>query len=275
MSSSATLEKVIIITGASRGMGRTMAEVLLKSSTTCKLILIARSKDKLQEFFDSLPANEQERIHYVAGDLTDSKVLDQLVEESISKFGKVNSIIFNAGILEPIAHIDKIDISQMKRLFDVNFFSLVELTQKLIPILRKTAKEDRIPSTCVYVSSSASEVCYDGWLAYGASKSAVNHLAMDLNSEESDLIRAISIDPGVVDTGMQVNIRDNLGKGMKSDAHKMFIEFHEKGQLLRPEIPGGVCALLALYGIPHKLGGKYLEYCDKSLEAFHHPIKNA
>ena len=265
---SSSPDKVIIITGASRGMGKSMAEILLKSSDNCKLVLVARSRDRLQEFVDSLTEKQKARVHFVAGDLTDTKTLDQLVDESVDKFGKINSVIFNAGILEPIAHIEKIDISQMKKLFDVNFFSLVELTQRLLPVLRETAKQDGIPTACVYVSSSASEVRYDGWLAYGSSKAAVNHLAMDLDAEEDGLIRGISIDPGVVDTGMQVNIRENLGKGMKSDAHQKFIEFHEKGQLLKPEVPGGVCALLALKGVPNDLGGKYLEHCDESLRSF-------
>lgn len=269
---SSSKSKVILITGASRGMGKSMAEILLKTSDTCKLVLVARSKDRLQNFVDSLPENQRSRVHYVAGDLTDSKLLDQLVRESIEKFSKINSVIFNAGILEPIAHIDKLDITKLKKLFEVNFFSIVELTQKLLPILRKTSKEDGIPASCVYVSSSASEVCYDGWLAYGASKAALNHLAMDLDSEESSNIRGISIDPGIVDTGMQINIRENLGKGMNSAAHQMFIEFHENGQLLKPEIPGGVCALLALKGIPDALGGKYLEHCDKKLEEFQYSI---
>lgn len=264
--------KVIVVTGASRGMGRSMAQILLKSSENVKIVLIARSKDKLQSYLNSLTEKDQQRVHYVAGDLTDSKVLDQLIDESVSKFGKINSVIFNAGVLEPISHIESLDTVQMRKLFEVNFFSLVELTKKLIPVLRKSAKEDGFPSQCIYVSSSASEYCYDGWLAYGASKAAVNHLAMDLDSEEKGVIRSISIDPGVVDTGMQVNIRENLGKGMKSDAHQMFIEFHEKGQLLKPEVPGGVCALLALNTIPADISGKYLEYCDKSLDAFQYHV---
>lgn len=260
--------KVIIITGASRGIGQTMAQLLLGTSETVKLVLIARSYDRLQAYVDSLSEKDQGRVHFVAGDLTDDAVLDQLISQTIEKFGKVNSVIFNAGILEPISHIDSIDTKAMRRLFEVNFFSLVELTQKLIPHLRKAAKEDGIPSSCIYVSSSASEYCYDGWLAYGASKAAVNHLAMDLDSEEKDVIRTASIDPGIVDTGMQVNIRNNLGKGMNTSAHQMFIEFHEKGQLLKPEVPGSVCALLALKGVPKELSGKYLEYCDKALDDF-------
>lgn len=261
-------DKVIVVTGSSRGMGKTIAEILLKSSSSCKLVLIARSEDKLKAFIESLPESDKKRVHYVAGDLTDSETLDKLIEQSIKQFGKINSVIFNAGILEPISHIDSLDVNLMRKLFDVNFFSIVELTKKLIPVLRESCKKDGFPSSCVYVSSSASVFCYDGWLAYGASKAALNHLAMDLNSEEKNIINSISIDPGIVDTGMQVNIRENLGKGMKSDAHKMFIDFHEKGQLLKPETPGGVCALLALNGIPADLSGKYLEYCDKSLKDF-------
>lgn len=258
------MARVIIVTGASRGMGQSMVNVILESSKEDKVVLVARSKDKLQEYVDSLSTEDQLRVHYVAGDLTDPSTIETLVEETIEKFGKINSVIFNAGILEPIAHIDSVDTKQMRKLFEVNFFSIVELTQKLIPELRKSAKADGIPASCVFVSSLASNTFIDGWLAYGASKAALNHLAMDLHNEE-ELIRSISIDPGVVDTGMQVNIRQNLGVGMKEDAHKTFLELHEQGKLLKPEVPGGVCALLALNGIPEEVSGQYLEYCDSKL----------
>ena len=260
--------RVIIVTGASRGMGKRMAEIILERSETAKVVLVARSEHLLKEFAESLSEKDQARVHYVAVDLTAEDASEKIVSETISKFGKVNSVIFNAGILEPIAHIDSLDTKQMRKLFEVNFFSLVELTQKLIPSLRQAAKEDGVPSGCVYVSSSASVFVYDGWLAYGASKAAVNHLAADLDSEEKGVIRSSSIDPGIVDTGMQVNIRENLGKGMNEDAHKAFIDFHASGQLLKPEVPGGVCALLALNGIPEEVSGKYLEYCDAALANF-------
>lgn len=260
--------KVIIITGASRGMGKTMAEVLIKESPDVRLTLVARSGDKLKEFYDSLDKKDQERVHYVAGDLSDEATMDRLISETVSKFGKINSIIFNAAVLDPIGHIDHLDTKAMRKLFEVNFFSLVELTQKLIPELRKAAKEDGIPSACVYVSSSAAHMAYDGWLAYGASKAAVNHLALDLASEEGGHIRSISIDPGVVDTNMQTNIRNVLGKNMNSEAHEMFIGLHESGKLLKPEVPGGVCALLALKGVAQNLNGKFLEHCDKELAEY-------
>lgn len=259
--------KVIIVTGASRGMGQTMVNVLLESSVEDKIVLVARSQDKLEAYVKSLSPVDQERVHYVAGDLTVASTVQSLVEETIAKFGKVNSVIFNAGILDPVAHIDCVDTVKMRKLFEVNFFSIVELTQALIPELRKAAKEDNVASSCVFVSSLASNVFIDGWLAYGASKAALNHLVMDLHNEE-ELIRTISIDPGIVDTGMQVNIRENFGVGMNDSAHKMFLDLHEQGKLLKPEVPGGVCALLALKGIPEEVSGKFVEYNDSKLEEF-------
>ncbi|KGK34378.1 hypothetical protein JL09_g6473, partial [Pichia kudriavzevii] len=76
--------KVIIITGASRGMGKTMAEVLIKESPDVRLTLVARSGDKLKEFYDSLDKKDQERVHYVAGDLSDEATMDRLISETVS-----------------------------------------------------------------------------------------------------------------------------------------------------------------------------------------------
>ena len=107
---------------------------------------------------------------------------------------------------------------------------------------------------------------YSTWGAYGASKAVLNHLAMTLATEESD-VTTVSIRPGVVDTDMQVSIRDVHHANMDAKDAAKFKELKETGGLLKPEQPGNVMARLAL-DAPKDLSGKFLSWNDEKLAAF-------
>jgi len=88
----------------------------------------------------------------------------------------------------------------------------------------------------------------------------MNHLAISLASEEPD-VTTVAIRPGVVDTTMQVEIREQHKAGMGEKQHNRFTELHEKGQLLRPEQPGTVIANLAI-SASRELSGKFIRYVE-------------
>lgn len=105
-------------------------------------------------------------------------------------------------------------------------------------------------------SSGAAARGYSSWGAYGASKAALNHLALTLASEEKDII-SIAIRPGVVDTDMQISLRNEHIEKMDPADQDKFNGLKAEGKLLKPEQPGNVIARLALAGGP-ELSGKYL-----------------
>lgn len=109
------------------------------------------------------------------------------------------------------------------------------------------------------VSSGAAAHAYASWGAYGATKAAMNHLAMTLAAEEPD-VTTVSIRPGVVDTEMQRDIRETHHEVMDEQDRKRFAELKEEGKLLRPEQPGNVVARLAAGGDVAGLSGKFLRY---------------
>ncbi|QPG74967.1 hypothetical protein FOA43_002306 [Brettanomyces nanus] len=182
-----------------------------------------------------------------------------LVDMTMANFGRIDSLVLNAGRLDPIGHISNLDNDEVKNLFDINFFSAIELVKQALPHLKDTANKSNRSSSCIFVSSGASTKPYDGWMAYGASKAALNHLCLDLSVEEAPLIRSIAVAPGVVDTSMQVYIRDAGREKMKPEALKRFTDMHKNGELLPPEVPGNVYAELALNGIPDNLNGKFTD----------------
>ncbi|EEQ42729.1 conserved hypothetical protein [Candida albicans WO-1] len=251
------MSHVSIITGASRGIGKAIAEVLLKDPNT-KVVVVARTEAPLEALANKYGSD---RVDFVVGDITDSSTSEKAVESAISKFGQLNSIIANAGVLEPVGPIESTSVDDWKRLYDINLFAVVELIKHSLPHLKKTNGK------VIAVSSGAATKAYSGWYAYGSSKAALNHLILSLASDEKD-VQAISIAPGVVDTEMQTDIREKFGKNMTPEGLQRFVDLHENRQLASPEEPGTVYAKLALQGWSKDLNGKFLRYNDEILKAY-------
>jgi len=94
----------------------------------------------------------------------------------------------------------------------------------------------------------------------------MNHLALTMKSEEPD-ITTIAIRPGVVDTEMQRELREVHHDRLDKKDKEKFVNAKTNGTLLRPDQPGNVIAKLAL-DAPKELGGQFLSWDDKTLQAF-------
>ncbi|KAI8645228.1 hypothetical protein BD408DRAFT_412016 [Parasitella parasitica] len=250
------MSKVIIITGASKGIGKA-ATLQAIGKYNAKVVAIARSKDLLDQLAKQV--DKKDHLEYVAGDVCDEKVVYKAVNIAIDKWGRLDSVIANAGVIEPIAPVAEGPVEGWKRLFDVNVFSIITLVQAALPSLRKSK------GSIVIVSSGAALKGYKGWGAYGASKATVNHIAKTLAVEEPD-VTTIALRPGVVDTEMQGFIRSQGEQGMKED-HAKFTELHRDGKLVQPEDPGHVLVALA-NNPPKKLSGNMYSWNDEEMKPF-------
>ncbi|KAL0636008.1 hypothetical protein Q9L58_005037 [Maublancomyces gigas] len=240
---------VIILTGASRGVGFAIAHYLLRAPTSARLLAVARSSAPLEKLKSEYPG----QFEFVAGDLGNPATARAAVEKAVSVFGRIDSLIINHGVLDPVSKISDANVEEWRRSFDIGFFSAVDLVKESITELRKS--KGRV----IFVSSGAAVTGYQGWGAYGASKAAMNHLSITLAAEEPD-ITSIAIRPGVMDTQMQQEIREKHGQAM-GDHHKRFTKLKEDEKLLRPEQPGHVIAKLALGG-GNELSGQFLKYAS-------------
>lgn len=116
-----------------------------------KIVAVARSEEPLNNL--KIKYGE-ERVATVAGDLSDPSVSKNAIDLAIEKFGQIDSIIANAGVLHPVAQIKDAKIEEWRKLFDVNFFSIVSLVSQALPYLRKSK------GNVVLVSSGASTKSY-------------------------------------------------------------------------------------------------------------------
>ncbi|CAI6340527.1 unnamed protein product [Periconia digitata] len=265
-------EKVVILSGASRGIGLAIAHQLLSNSH--KLVLLSRSHAALDQLHYQYGSD---RVEILAGDLSDfsQNFAGRAVDLAVSRWGRVDALVVNHGTLDPVKKIADLEpgVGEWRNGFDVNVFAGVDLVRAAIPSLRAT--NGRI----ILTSSGAAISGYQGWAAYGASKAALNHLAISLAVEEP-LITTISIRPGVVDTEMQREIRDvhiTANKVMSEKDSEKFLGLKENGGLLRPEAPGGVIARLCVDSGEkgRALSGKFLSWNDEALSEFQEDSEDA
>ncbi|KAJ3370786.1 hypothetical protein GGF31_003811 [Allomyces arbusculus] len=253
----ASAHPVVIVTGASRGYGAAIVRELFTINKQVRVVGVARSEHLLRNLQHALPMGQFE---FVAGDLVDEKVAQKVVETTVAKYGRIDGVVFNAGVLEPMGPAADIPLAGVKHLFDVNLFSVLHLTQLTLPHLR--ASKGR----AIYVSSGAATNAYHGWVAYNMSKAALNMLAANVGAEEPD-VTAVSVRPGVLDTDMQAHIRSEGGGKLPKDMHDYFLKRHDEGSLVAPEVSGHVVAQLVLKA-PKDLSGQFLDWQADVLAEF-------
>jgi Short-chain dehydrogenases of various substrate specificities len=187
------LKLTAIITGASTGIGRGLA-LALANIYKAKMVITARSNKDLESLKEEIEKRGGQAV-IVAGDITDSGMTARLVESCIKEFGSLNLLVNNAGMAIPGA-FSTLSEEDWRRVFEVNFFSTLTLTQQALPHL-KAADLAKI----VNISSVAGKVSFPGSISYCSSKFAMTALSEGLAAElHRDNIQVITVCPGWVRT---------------------------------------------------------------------------
>ena len=246
----------VIVTGASRGLGAATARIL--GVAGMNVVLNARSKDDLEVVASRVdPAGE--RVLIVSGDASREADCREVVGRAVERFGRIDALVNNAGVLQPIAPIAGANPQSWAYNLAVNLLGPFYLIHHALPHLRR--RQGRV----INVSSGAAVRATQGWSAYCAAKAALNHFTRVLAAEEPDIV-ALSVRPGVVDTAMQQTIREEGAQGMPSDSHRRFEQYHEQGQLLPPEEPGRALAALAL-AAPREWSGEFIAWDEERVQS--------
>lgn len=165
-------DKVIIVTGASSGIG--LAAARLFASYGSKVVMAARSLDKLKQFRNEMP--EPANVLCVKTDVTVEDDCKNLIEETIKTFGRIDILVNNAGISMRAAFID-LDLDVIKRLMDTNFWGTVYCTKYALPYLIESK------GSVVGVISTAGYLGLPGRTGYSASKFAIRGFLSTLRVE--------------------------------------------------------------------------------------------
>ncbi|MEU6245723.1 SDR family oxidoreductase [Streptomyces sp. NPDC047024] len=185
---------VAIITGASKGLGRALANAL--AARGWDLVLDARGEGALKEVAGAV-AGHGTRVVALAGDVTDGAHRAALVAAARG-LGGVDLLVHNASALgtEPLVPLAELPLDGFRRALEVNTVAALGLVREALPVLRASAV-----GTVITVSSDAAVEAYPTWGGYGASKAALDHLAAVLAEEEPGL-RVWAVDPGDMATGL-------------------------------------------------------------------------
>jgi len=179
--------KVVLITGASEGIGAACVDSF--RSRGAQVSLIARSREKLESVGgpDAL---------VTAGDLTDPEIRRRSVESTIEKFGRIDILVNNAGV-GLYSPSWRADMDHVRQLMELNFFVPIEMVQLVAPHMIS-----RQSGLIVNVGSIASKVTLPWMTVYSASKSAIEYWTNGLRVElKSRGVRTMNVCPSYVRTG--------------------------------------------------------------------------
>lgn len=246
--------QTVIVTGASRGLGAAIAVQVAELGAA--VILNGRSRRALDAVAARIAAMDVP-VEAVAGDLRDEHVCRKIVAVAEKQFGRIDALINNAGVLQPLARIDDMDVVQWEAHWETNLLVPVYLTSLCLPELR------RCKGRVVNITSGAATGAHAGWGAYCCSKAALNMFTSVLALEEPDLT-AIAVRPGLVDTDMQETVRTHGGGVMNESDHRRFLQAHEQGELVPPDVAGRAVGAVALFA-PAAWSGSALPIDDERI----------
>lgn len=192
---------VIIITGASSGIGKATAKLLAKKGA--KVVLTARSTDKLNSLKKEIEDSQGEA-YVVTADVTDKKAFETVVTKTLEKYGTINSLINNAGLM-PLSFVEKLKTDEWNTMVDVNIKGVLNGVSAVLPSLIKNKG-----GNIINISSMAANRYFPGGAVYCATKSAVKMFSEGLRQELAPKygINVTSIEPGAVDTNLTDTITD-------------------------------------------------------------------
>ena len=191
-------DKVAIVTGASSGIGASIAEIL--SQHGVKVVLTGRNEARLSDVAKQLQENSQSEIDTHIVDVTQKDEVAKLVKETENKFGHVDILVNSAGLMLSSAITDG-DVEAWENMIDVNVKGTLYGINAVLPIFLNQTTGHIIN----IASISGFEVTKQSTL-YSASKAAVHTITQGLEKELAKTgVRVTSISPGMVDTPLSSN----------------------------------------------------------------------
>jgi NADP-dependent 3-hydroxy acid dehydrogenase YdfG len=216
MGTSTIADKIVVITGASSGIGESTAKLLARHGA--KVVLGARRKNRIDAVVKEISAAGGEAIGFVV-DVTKRTEVEALIQGAVDSFDRIDVIVNNAGIM-PLAPVEALKVEEWDRQIDVNIKGVLYGVAAVLPHMQRQKNGHIINIASVF----GIKVFAPGGTVYCATKSAVRALTEGLRIElHSQNIRCTMISPGAVATELPESSSEEATRENLREFYKMAI----------------------------------------------------
>ncbi len=193
--------KVVVITGGGRGLGKELALILAKEGG--KVIICSRHKNDLSKVCNEI-TDQGGACEYFAVDVTNKFQVEKFIKQIVKRHKRIDILINNAGYVDKWQHVENITEDEFENNFKINVYSIFYFLKRVVPIMRKQNE-----GSIINVSSMSGKRGIPNLAAYSASKFAVVGLAQSVAKElEGTGVYCITVCPGGMNTQMRAKIFD-------------------------------------------------------------------
>lgn len=207
--------KVVVITGASSGLGEATARLLAKKGA--KVALGARRTEKLEAIVHDIRA-EGGQAEFIGMDITKPQEVQALIEKALSAFGQIDVLVNNAGLMS-IAPLSELKVDEWDRMIDINIKGVLYGIAATLPVFQKQNFGHFINLASVV----GIKVFSPGGTVYSGTKFAVRAISEGLRHEVGGTIRTTTIEPGAVESELKFGSSHKESSEFVTDFYKQAI----------------------------------------------------
>lgn len=207
--------KVVVITGASSGLGEATARLLAKKGA--KVALGARRTEKLEAIVHDIRA-EGGQAEFIGMDITKPQEVQALIEKALSAFGQIDVLVNNAGLMS-IAPLSELKVDEWDRMIDINIKGVLYGIAAALPVFQK----QNFGHFINLASVAGIKVFSPGGTVYSGTKFAVRAISEGLRHEVGGTIRTTTIEPGAVESELKFGSSHKESSEFVTDFYKQAI----------------------------------------------------
>lgn len=231
--------RVAIVTGASRGLGRAIADAYARAGM--KVMMMSLNPDELTRSAQEIARITGGDIASCAGDVSNRADVIRTLEQTLERFGGIEVLVHNAGVIGPPRFLEDADLESWNRTIGINLGGIYLGTREALPYMLKNER-----GKIIIIVSGLGQMPYPRFLAYAVSKAGAIQFTRSLASEFREWnIQVNAIDPGVMDTSMQKRLRKMGPEVLSEEVHRNFVDYRERNQLKDPALVAELAVFLA------------------------------
>lgn len=231
-------DKVAIITGAGRGLGR--AAALAMAAEGASVVILSRTFSEIRQTAAAITEGGG-RALAVKADASKPADVAAVVRKALSRFGRVDILMNNAAVVGPVRPLHEVSLREWDRTMDINLRAAVLFCRTVVPVMIKQGG-----GKIINVTSGLGRMAVPRFGAYSVAKAGLDHVTRILAEELMGYnIQVNGLDPGIMDTAMQDEVRGLGPRALGEEVYREFVSMKESGGLKQPRQAARLAVFLA------------------------------